>query len=127
VDKVSSPVLLAMAATLSFFSAFGGALLALALDSPEVVVTERVVEVAPATPPEISEADLFELRNLYVEMTGEDVRGSLGLVHEIGGRVCNGGAPSATEVLDSFGPDMISMNPVDFEAFVEQVRAVCRS
>ncbi len=110
---------------LSFLSALGGAFLALRLDNPKVVVTERVVEVTPVTgPPELSEADLATLGRLYVEMTGEDQEWTLSLVHEISGRVCDG-APSAAEVLGSFGPDDISMSLDDFEVFVEQVRAAC--
>ena len=124
-EKVSAPALLAAAVVLSFLAALGGSLLALRLDSPEIVTTERVVEVVPtAAPPELAEDDLETLRALYVEMAGEDEDWTLNLIHEIGGMVCDG-SPSASDVLRSFGPGDISMAPDDFEVFFEQVRAAC--
>lgn len=124
-EKVSAPALLVVAVVLSFLASVGGSLLALRLDNPEIVVTERVVEFAPTRgPPVLAQDDLEALSVLYAEMTGEDEDSTLSLVHEIGGMVCEG-TPSASAVLEGFGSNDISMNPDDFETFVEQVRAVC--
>ncbi len=110
---------------LSFISALGGSLLALSIDNPEVVVTERVVEVEPSPAlPELAPGDREAMVALYVDMAGEDDQWTEAVVDEIISQVC-GGTPSPAAVFDNFAPGDISLTPDEFEVFIEQVRAVC--
>ena len=117
--------LVAAACVLSFLAALGGAWLALTLDEPDVVITERVIEVRPIqNTAEISPDDLEALRLIYVETTGIDATWTLGLVHEIAGSVCDE-EQSADQLLASPLQADITMRPGDLESFVDEVRAVC--
>ena len=126
---ISRGGLVALACALSLVSGLAGGLLALALDDPDVVITERVVEVAaPAgaseAPTELSPGDVEQLRLSYVAITGEDEAWTTGLVHEIGGSVCEGGQTAADLLAGPLGRD-ITMEQADLEDFVDEVLLAC--
>lgn len=124
-EKLSPTGLLAAAVVLSFMAALGGALLALRLHEPDVIVTQRVVEVSSAERvAEPSEADLASLAVLYSEITGENEDWTFGLVDEIAGMVCEGERSATTIIESGLGPD-ISMQTDELQQFVDEVLAVC--
>jgi hypothetical protein len=121
----SSPrLLIGVGVGLCFVAAFAGALLALAIDDPDVVVSERIVEVA-------SSQDLlpFEgfnaLRADYVERSGAEDKWTSGAVEEIVGGVCGGSEPLAA-LADTFEEDpAILLGDSELLEFMTQVQSVC--
>lgn len=124
--KNSSPLLIAVGMALCFVSAFGGALLALQIDDPEVVVTERVVEVTPPLPDltPLPEA-MKKLAAEWVERTGSEVEEeyAMRVVSEIAYGVCSRRDEPPSIYLEQYesDPAFILKGPelLDFVALVE--------
>ena len=127
--ELSNTAAVAIGCVLAFVSAFGGAMLALAIDEPDVVVTETVVEVEAADPPPVpSDEDLDELAAVYREATGDDNTHLTNLIQEIAAWVCEAEGSAAEipvdEIRDTFGPD-IAMDDIEFEAFARDIWNRC--
>lgn len=123
-NNLSGGVLIGIGCLLCFGSAVGGSLLALAIDQPDVLVTERVVEVEPSEPSRLPPPeDLDKLRVSYIERTGQEDEWTAVLVEELSGAICDGGL-SADGLLDHLGPDIVLESP-ELDDFVNEVRSVC--
>lgn len=124
----SPRLLLGLGVGLCFISAFAGALLALAIDAPDVVVTERVVEVAPP-PPDLSpplEAS-NALRADYVERTGTEEEWASVVVEEIAGGVCNGHEALSTLAENYESDPAIVLGGSELLEFMSQVQSACKT
>lgn len=124
----SPRLLVGLGAVLCFVAAFAGALLALAIDEPDVVVTERVVEKAPPTPDLSPPPEAFNaLRAEYVKRTGTEDEWTSAVVEEIAGGVCNGHEPLST-LADHYESDPgIALSGSELLEFMTQVRSVCNT
>ncbi|MEZ5375382.1 MAG: hypothetical protein R2733_02655 [Acidimicrobiales bacterium] len=123
-SDLSGGVLVGIGCLLCFGSALGGALVALAIDEPDVVVAERVVEVAPPTPSQKPlPGDLERLASMLIDAAGTSAEVAPALVDEIGIMVCDFGY-TPEQVGDTFVRD-ITMSREDIEVFVAEVLSSC--
>lgn len=122
----SPRVLIGLGAGLCFIAAFAGALLALAIDDPDIVVTERVVEVAPPPPDLSPPPEAFDaLRADYVERTGIEDEWTTAVVEEIAGGVCDGHYPLPTLAEYYESDPGIVLGGSELLDFMTQVQSAC--
>jgi hypothetical protein len=124
----SPRLLIGIGVVLCFVAAFAGALLALAIDDPDVVVTERVVEVAPPPPDLSPPPEAFDaLRTDYVQRTGTEEEWASAIVEEIAGTVCNDHGP-LSDLAERFESDpAIVLSGSELLEFMAQVQPLCET
>ncbi len=121
--------LLSGVVALCFLSGVTGGWVALALYEPEVLVTERVVEVLPP-PPDLDPHpdDLADLTRLYAELAGVEAKWTGDLVHELAGVACNNPYTLATDIESLSEDPAITVSASILENFVEsEVLPRCRT
>jgi hypothetical protein len=113
--------LIALGCVLCLASGLLGGFLALALSEPDVVYSERVIDVRqPVESP--SEQDLAPLIDRYVSLSGETTLKAEPLVGGIAAMACTYGH-GATEVRAYYTD--ISIDDATLTEFIEQVQTVC--
>ena len=103
-----------------------GAFIALAIDQPDVVVQDRIVEVPAQEPiPSVDRATALELTAEYIALGGPDEPSSESFVDEFWFSVCHGGEP-LDEIVRLWAEDpAVILSAEDLRGFAEFVASRC--